>query len=66
MAGASFYKPSAMLDAMAGKQLPGGCQDCGAYQTVDQVEPGVYVLRVHHDASCPTYRRLVGTGRGQR
>lgn len=44
------------LDAMTDRRLPGGCDDCDAYQTVTQHGNGVYVLTVHHDASCPYYR----------
>jgi len=45
------------LDAMTGHGIPGGCDDCTAYQTVEQHAPGVYVLGVHHDLTCPEYRR---------
>lgn len=33
--------------------MPGGCDDCNAYQTFREQEPGVYVLTVHHDDGCP-------------
>jgi hypothetical protein len=60
MSGESFYKPSAALDLMADLgRIPGGCEDCDAYQTVEPTEPGVYKLTVHHDASCPHYRQIV-------
>lgn len=59
MSGESFYKPSAVLDVMTGRRLPGGCDDCDAYQTVDEHTPGLYVLEVHHDATCPEYRAIV-------
>lgn len=41
------------LDAMTGRRLPGGCDDCAAYQTVTRHANGVYVLVVHHDPGCP-------------
>lgn len=44
------------LDAMTDRPLPGGCDDCDAYQTVTKTSDGVYVLAVHHDPSCPYYR----------
>jgi len=50
------YRPSATLDAMTGHRMPGGCDDCDGYQTMSQVAPGVYILTVHHDLTCPTYR----------
>ncbi len=46
-----------MLAAMAGRRLPGGCEDCDAYQTVtrhpDDAWGRVFVLTVHHDDTCP-------------
>lgn len=45
------------LDAMTGHRMPGGCDDCDAYQTVrrlpDDRHGGVFVLTVHHDDTCP-------------
>ncbi len=49
--------PSA-LDGLTGRRLPSGCDDCTAYQTVEQHAPGVYVLLVHHDDTCPDYRAM--------
>jgi|GEM_PF-2286554 len=60
MTGESFYKPSPMLDAMTDKRLPGGCDDCDAYQVMVKAEAGVYVLQVHHDDTCPFYRQATG------
>lgn len=42
-----------VLDAMTGRRLPGGCDDCNAYQTVTTQGGGLYVLTVHHDETCP-------------
>jgi len=44
-----------VLDSMTGHRMPGGCDDCTAYQTVEQHDPGVYLLTVHHDDTCPSY-----------
>jgi hypothetical protein len=41
-----------------GKQIPGGCEDCDAYQTMDEVRPRVHMLTVHHDDDCPTLRAM--------
>jgi hypothetical protein len=49
--------PSA-LDGFTGRRLPGGCDDCAAYRTLEQHAPGVYVLLVHHDDTCPDYRTM--------
>ena len=49
--------PRSALEAMTGHRIPGGCDDCDAYQTVerrpDDAWGGVYVLTVHHDDGCP-------------
>ncbi len=42
--------------AVGNQRISGGCDDCDAYQTVEPSGPGVYVLTVHHDPSCPYYR----------
>lgn len=49
--------PSA-LEAMTGKRMPGGCDDCSAFQSVEKQANGVYVLTVNHDGCCPYYRRV--------
>lgn len=49
-------RPESYLDTLTDRQLPGGCDDCAAYQVVAQHSPGVYVLTVHHDGTCPYYR----------
>ena len=45
------------LEALAGRRLPGGCDDCDAYQTLKRLPSdawgSVYVLTVHHDDTCP-------------
>ena len=46
-----------VLGAITGRRIPGGCDDCTAYQTVQQHTPGVFVLTVHHDDTCPAYRQ---------
>jgi hypothetical protein len=53
--------PSA-LDGLTGRRLPGGCDDCTAFQTIEQQAPGVYVLLVHHDNTCPAYRAVPTRG----
>ncbi len=45
--------PSA-LDHLTGRRLPGGCDDCHAYQHA----PGLYLLTVHHDPTCPAYQAM--------
>jgi hypothetical protein len=44
---------SSALEHLTGHRLPGGCDDCAAYQTVTRVADGLYVLTVHHDDTCP-------------
>lgn len=42
------------LRAYIGKETPGGCADCDAYQTVKEEFPGCFVVTVHHDDWCPS------------
>jgi len=52
--------PAAYLDqlhrALSGNRLPGGCDDCAAYQTLTKRD-GVFVVGVHHDDTCPWLAR---------
>jgi hypothetical protein len=45
-----------LFGALAGMRIPGGCDTCEAYQTLESHE-GIHVLTVHHDNGCPTLRR---------
>ena len=45
------------LDAMTGHRMLGGCDDCSAYQLMTKQADGLYVLVVHHDDTCPYFRR---------
>ncbi|NYI42048.1 hypothetical protein [Demequina lutea] len=56
MSGEAFYKPHV--------RVMGGCGDCNAVQEMREAEPGVWVLEVRHDPTCPTYRRIVARRNG--
>lgn len=43
------------LASLDGARIPGGCDDCDAYQTVDATHAPLFVLNVHHDATCPWF-----------
>ena len=45
-----------MLEALPDQPIPGGCDDCDAYQVLTQPVPGVYVVEVRHDDTCPWLR----------
>lgn len=47
-----------MFRALEGQRIPGGCLDCDAYQTVREATPGVYIVTVHHDDTCPRYTTM--------
>ena len=64
MSGESFFKPEAREDPRSAR-IPGGCDDCAAYQTLDEVEPGFLRLGVHHDDTCPTYRAILARRAGR-
>lgn len=58
-------EPTPVADALAdfiGHQVPGGCEDCGAFQTLEREAVGVYVVRVFHDQSCPWWRGSLAGG----
>ncbi len=57
--GASFRKPAEQLAALTGQRLAGGCDDCNAEQVLAEHAPGVFVLEIRHDPTCPTYQRIV-------
>lgn len=38
-------------------RVPGGCDDCHAYQTVTTA-PRVVHITVHHDPTCPRFQAL--------
>jgi hypothetical protein len=48
----------ALFNSLTGRELPGGCHDCIAFQTMaeDKLVPGVWHLVVHHDDGCPVLR----------
>lgn len=37
-------------------KVPGGCDDCDAYQVIDRTLAPVYMVTVHHDETCPRLR----------
>lgn len=45
--------PLDTLAALEGLEVPGGCEDCSAFQTVRMTADRVAVVTVHHDESCP-------------
>ena len=40
------------LGPLDGARIPGGCDYCDAYQTVEPVAAGTWLLRVRHDDWC--------------
>lgn len=56
---------TAKLGPLEGAQIPGGCDDCDAYQTVEPMFAGAWTITVHHDGWCPFYAR-VEARRGER
>jgi hypothetical protein len=42
-----------MLGPLEGSRIPGGCDYCDAYQTVEPAAAGVWMCNVHHDDWCP-------------
>jgi hypothetical protein len=48
---------SEILDGVFGARIPGGCDDGDAYQEMTK-QHGMYVMNIHHDDTCPTWRRI--------
>lgn len=42
-----------LLGPLDGKHIPGGCDQCDAYQTATAIAVGVWNITVHHDDWCP-------------
>ena len=47
-----------LMGQIEDQPIPGGCEECDAYQTVEMVKPGVHMIRVHHDDWCPALRAM--------
>lgn len=53
-----------VFGGMDGERIPGGCDSCSAYQTVEPVREGIWVMAVHHDDACPWWREYQRTHAG--
>lgn len=42
--------------SMDGARIPGGCDDCDAWQEPRVIDKGIVILTVRHDDWCPTLR----------
>lgn len=51
---------SMLIRSQDGAKIPGGCEQCDAYQTVqsDYYGPDLHRLAVHHDDWCPFLARI--------
>ncbi len=49
----SQQRVAAILGPLDGARVAGGCSCCDAYQTVEPVQAGVWMIEVHHDDWCP-------------
>jgi len=55
-----------ILGPLEGAEIPGGCDQCEAYQTVQPIVAGVWSITVHHDDDCDVFLRHQGLNRAQR
>lgn len=46
-----------LFAGLAGERIPGGCDMCDAFQTVELVLPGVGSMTIHHDDDCTVLRQ---------
>ena len=42
-----------LFSQIEAEQIPGGCDQCDAYQTFEETSSGVHMIFVHHDDLCP-------------
>jgi hypothetical protein len=49
-----------LFNSLVGRELPGGCDDCDSFQTMeeDSTYGGVWHLVIHHDDECPSWRAM--------
>jgi hypothetical protein len=49
-----------LVRQLDGAQIYGGCEECDAYQTMDEdpEHPGIIHIRIHHDDFCPFLARI--------
>lgn len=51
----------AVLAALDGIRIDGGCEHCDAYQTIQaNALPGLAILHVYHDDWCPAHGAIGG------
>lgn len=48
------------LGPLDGQEIPGGCDHCDAYQKIELVERGLWMLNVYHDDACPFLAQYEG------
>jgi hypothetical protein len=41
-----------ILGPLQGAKIPGGCEWCDAFQTVEPIKAGAWKITVHHDPGC--------------
>ncbi len=46
------------LGALDGQRIPGGCDDCSAYQTIDGSHAPFFRINICHAETCPSYRAM--------
>ena len=54
--GRSFRRHLDIFEQTEDQPVPGGCDLCNAYQTVEVIKPGMAMIHVHHDDWCPIIR----------
>ncbi len=51
-----------ILGPLDGARIPGGCDCCNAYQTVQPIAAGIWSITVLHDDDCPWLAAHSGEG----
>jgi hypothetical protein len=55
-----------VLGPLDGAEIPGGCDNCDAYQTVRAAGALMWSITVHHDEDCPTWAKVQDLERQRR
>ncbi|HEY5304559.1 MAG TPA: hypothetical protein VIJ86_10940 [Acidimicrobiales bacterium] len=48
--------PDDLFKSLEGSEIPGGCDQCDAFQRTSEVIPGVWSVTIVHDDDCPFMR----------
>jgi hypothetical protein len=48
---------TSLFGPLDGAEIPGGCDQCDAYQKVGPIKDGIWGITVYHDDWCPLIKK---------